>query len=109
MADALIPRLRSHQPVFVAQEVVLDALVWELPNQMSVSVVRPHRQVCHRLRKLLRTLNGREEKAIRLLFYQGMSHPEILEKMGLCGDELDEAIEHAFAKLRAGLGDLAPQ
>jgi len=106
MADALIPRLKSHQPVVTIPEAVMDELSWVLPNQMSVSVVRPQRKVCHRLRKLVRTLNGRERKAIRLLFFKEMSHLEVLEKMGLCRNELDEAIEHAFTKLRAGLGDL---
>jgi len=104
MADALIPRLKSHQPVVVVSEAIFDELFYVLPNQ--VSVARPQREVCHRLRKLVRTLNGRERKAIRLLFFKELSHPEVLEKMGLHGDELNEAIEHAFSKLRAGLGDL---
>jgi DNA-directed RNA polymerase specialized sigma24 family protein len=85
-------------------EEALDELSWVLPNQ--VSVARPQRQACHRLRKLVRTLNGREEKAIRLLFFEELSHPEVLEKMHLRGDELEAALEHAFAKLREGLGDL---
>jgi DNA-directed RNA polymerase specialized sigma24 family protein len=106
MADALIPRLRSHQQVVVMPEATMDELLWVLPNQMSISAVRPQRQACHRLRKLVRMLNGRERKAIYLLYFREMSHPEVLEKMGLLGNELDEAIEHAFARLRAGLGDL---
>lgn len=104
MAEALIPRQKSHQRVVVVPEAIFDELFYVLPNQ--VSAVRPQREVCHRLRKLVRTLNERERKAIRLLFFKEMSHPEVLQKMGLRGDELDEAIEHAFAKLRAGLGDL---
>ena len=45
----------------------------------------------------------REQMVIRLLFYKGLSRPEIEEKMKLRGEDLEQALDSAFAKLREGL------
>ena len=105
MEDALVPQLRSRSKVVPLPEALLDELLSYVPAD-QVSAERPQRKECHRLRKLVRTLNGRERKAIRLLFFKEMSNPEVLEAMKLRGDALDEALTHAFARLREGLSQI---
>jgi DNA-directed RNA polymerase specialized sigma24 family protein len=102
--DALVPHPRNHAKMVFIPEAFLDELLSTPPNQEQVfTVARPQRKVCHCLRKLVRCLNRREQKAIRLLYYKGLSRPEVQERMRLYGDELDEALDSAFAKLRQGL------
>ena len=107
MADALIPRLKSHSMVVVIPEALLDELSYALPNQEPVSAARPQRKACHRLRKLVRALSGRERKIIRSLYFREMSHSEVAEKMGLSKKEIDTSLNHAFDRSRVGLGSLA--
>jgi DNA-directed RNA polymerase specialized sigma24 family protein len=104
--DSLIPLppQRSHTKMISIPEALLEGLLSVPPNQEPVA--RPQRKVCHRLRKLVRTLNGRERKAIRFLYFKGLSRPEVQEIMGLHGYQLDEALDSAFAKLREGLRPL---
>jgi DNA-directed RNA polymerase specialized sigma24 family protein len=106
--EALIPQLRSHAKVVFIPEALLDELSFTLPNQERVSVARPQRKVCHRLRKLVRALNGRERKAIRFLYFKGLSRQKVSVKMKLNARELDDTLSHAFAKLKAGLGNPLP-
>ena len=108
MADALIPRLKSHSMVVVIPEALLDELSYALPNQEPVSAARPQRKACHRLRKLVRALSGRERKIIRSIYFKELSLPEVSEKMGLSEREVNAALNHAFARLRTGLGELVP-
>ena len=105
--EALIPHLQSHAKTVCIPEALLDELSYMLPNQEPVSVARPQRKACHRLRKLVRSLSGRERKIIRSLYFREMSHREVCEKMGLSGKEVDVALDHAFDRLRVGLGSLA--
>jgi DNA-directed RNA polymerase specialized sigma24 family protein len=85
-------------------EALLDKLLSVPPNQeQGFAVARPQRQVCHCLRKLVRCLTRREQRAVNLLFYKGLSRPEVQERMHLHGDELDEALDSAFTKLRQGI------
>jgi DNA-directed RNA polymerase specialized sigma24 family protein len=79
------------------------------PNQEEVfpfPVARPQRRACHYIRKLVRCLNRREQKAVNLLFYRGLSHPEVEEVMGLNERQLDSVLDSAFAKLREGIHPL---
>lgn len=108
MADALIPRQKSHQTIVVIPEALLDELSFVLPNQEPVSAVRPQRKACHRLRKLVRALSGRERKIIRSIYFKELSLPEVSEKMGLSEREVNASLNHAFARLRTGLGELVP-
>jgi DNA-directed RNA polymerase specialized sigma24 family protein len=103
MEDTLVPRLRSHATVVFIPEALLDELSFVPPNQEPVSEARPQRKACHRLRKLVRSLNGRERKIIRFVYFRGMSHQKVSLKMGLKRSELEAALAHAFAKLREGL------
>jgi DNA-directed RNA polymerase specialized sigma24 family protein len=100
-AEALIPRVRSNQPVVAMTGMALDELSWVLPDQVSAE--RPQRALCHQVRKLVRRLTARQREALRLLFVEELSHPEVLERMGLSGYQLDEAVEHGLARLRAWL------
>lgn len=86
LEEALIPPLRSHQQVVVMPEVLLDELSWMLPDE-EASVVRPQRKACHRLRKLVRTLNGRERKIIRSLYFREMAIFDVAQKMRLSEHE----------------------
>ena len=71
--DALIPHKESHAKVVFLPEALLDELSFVLPTA-EVSAKRPQRKVCHRLRKLVRSLNGRERKAIRFGPLDTVSH-----------------------------------
>jgi DNA-directed RNA polymerase specialized sigma24 family protein len=105
--DALIPHKESHAKVVFLPEALLDELSFVLPTA-EVSAKRPQRKVCHRLRKLVRSLNGRERKAIRFLYFKGLSHQKVALKMKMNTEELNDMLNHAFATLRNGLGICSP-
>jgi RNA polymerase sigma factor (sigma-70 family) len=104
--EALIPHLQSHAKTVCIPEALLDELSYMLPNQEPISEARPQRKACHRLRKLVRALSGRERKIIRSIYFKELSLSEVSEKMGLNESEVNAALNHAFARLRMGLGQL---
>jgi DNA-directed RNA polymerase specialized sigma24 family protein len=97
--EALVPRQKSHQKTFSVSEAVVDELSFAPPNQESVF----DSDTYTRIHRLVSELDEVERNAIRYLFFKGLSHPEVLEKMHIDGDELDRTLRVAFAKLHAGL------
>ena len=108
--ESLIPHRKNHSKVVFVPGVLLDELSFVSPNQEQVSVARPQRKVCHRLRKLVRSLSGLERKVIRFLYFRDLPRSKVSEKMKLSENELEGVLNHAFAKLREGLRPLlSPQ
>ena len=109
--DSLIPRRRSHAATVKMTETLLEELAVVPPNQEQeeVSVARPQRKVCHRLRKLVRSLTGPERKAIRFLYFRNLPRKKVAEKMKLSQKQLVSVLDSAFAKLRIGLGPMLNQ
>jgi DNA-directed RNA polymerase specialized sigma24 family protein len=103
--DALIPRLKSHQQIVVIPEALWDEFSFARPNQEPAY----DQGTYSRIHRLVSELDEVERNAIRLLYFKGLSHPEVLEKMHVDEDELDRALRVAFAKLREELLPLVKQ
>lgn len=112
MWKSLIPPHKQSRSklVFVPGDF-LDNMSSEAPNQECrfQMVTRPQRCACHWLRKLVRALSGPERKAIRLLYYKGLSPLEVQKKMSLGQSALEDTLTGAFAKLREQLHPLLSQ
>jgi DNA-directed RNA polymerase specialized sigma24 family protein len=111
LEESLLPHRKSHATTVKMTEMLLEELSFVPPNQEQeeVSVARPQRKVCHRLRKLVRSLTGPERKAIRFLYFRNLPRKKVAEKMKLNQRQLVLVLDSAFAKLRAGLAPMLTQ
>jgi RNA polymerase sigma-70 factor, ECF subfamily len=88
---------RQKAKVQLPEEVWGEALPEE--DALSISETTTHREICGAVRDSLEGLTEREQKILRLFYYEGQDYQQIAEQLGVSVNSVGAALSRARGKL----------
>jgi RNA polymerase sigma-70 factor (ECF subfamily) len=92
---------RQRAKVQLPEEVWGEALPEE--DALSISDATTHREICGAVRESLEGLTEREQRVLRLFYYEGQDYQQIADQLGVSVNSIGAALSRARSKLHDAL------